>query len=267
MLAMMGRSGILLLQVEEVRQVVLERPVGYLLHVLQPHEMLFLVMIRGHARGGMDDGDPVRVQGLVAYPAPAVLERPFHHLRAVGYRRGGKEERVLESSPRRSSPIDRSCSLSPWLSSFSSTLPGLPGRPACRPAPHPPRGRAPRTISPPANSVFAEVFLVLPSARISPLRSTLTAPDQPAESTLFPMASIASCAPSVHSDPLISEGARRPEASSWPSTRPNERHPGQLSRSVRLVLLRLVQGRKCAPRRSAARRSSSSAGIWEKDRR
>ncbi len=113
----------------------------------------------------------------------------------------------------------------------------------------------------------AEVFRVFPFATTSPASSTFTIADQSAASALLPMASTAAVQSSTHSDPLIGSGLRRPEVSGFPSRVRTSFKPFSFPFESARYFTGWFSSRKWTPSRRAATRSSSSAGIWAKDRR
>ena len=69
-----GMIRVILLQIQELHEIVLQRSVGYHFNILHRHFLFTAVVDAVHPGRGMDDRQPVRIQGLKYHPAPAGIE-------------------------------------------------------------------------------------------------------------------------------------------------------------------------------------------------
>ena len=158
-------------------------------------------------------------QGLEDHAAPARFEGLLHHLGAVGHRRRGEQERILESDPQKST--ERSIGLGHGDSSYRSRYCWM-ARAAVLPSWHglDHQGRAADDVAAGEDPLDRGLAPVSGLATISAFASVLTPGYQLGDSSaaLLPMASIDDLAvehPLGALDGFI--GLRRPEASGSPS--------------------------------------------------
>ena len=69
-----GMIRVILFQIQELRKIVLQGTIGYHLNILHRHFLFAAVINAVHPGRGMDDRQPIRIQGFKYDPAPAGIK-------------------------------------------------------------------------------------------------------------------------------------------------------------------------------------------------